>query len=128
MTEQELQGKTALVVDDAAIIRIMLNKVFSRNGVEVIGQAKTGEEAIELYKAERPDLVTMDITMPGLDGISTIQSIMSFDPTARIIVVSALGQQNKMQKSLAAGARDYLVKPIKEEQLMATVRRVLLGP
>ncbi len=128
MSDEHLQGKTALIVDDAAIIRIMLTKVFSKHGIDVVGQATTGEEAIRLYGIKKPDLVTMDITMPGLDGIATIRSIIADDPTARIIVVSALGQQSKMQKSLAAGARDYIVKPIKEDPLMATVRRVLQSP
>jgi two-component system chemotaxis response regulator CheY len=125
MAGEEFTGKTALVVDDASIIRIMLANVFAKHGISLAGEAKTGQEALAAYQQRRPDFVTMDITMPGLDGISTIREIMRTDPRARIIVVSALGLQSKIQQALQAGARDYLVKPIREDALISAVRRVL---
>ncbi len=124
MTDSVLKGKRILIVDDAAIIRIMLTKIFKKHDMEVVGQAGTGEEAIQLYSIVKPDLVTMDITMPGLDGVSTICEIISADPDAKIVVVSALGQQKKMQRALAAGARDYLLKPVKEDPIIQTMKRV----
>jgi len=128
MGETEFQGKKALIVDDAAIIRLMLTNFFEKHGMEVVGEAKTGDEALEIYKTCNADVITMDITMPGLDGISTIKGIMRINPRARVIVVSALGHQSKIQQALSAGAQDYVVKPIKEDRLVAAVRRVLREP
>ena len=121
-----LQGRTVLIVDDATIIRLMLKKMFERNGLTVVGEAEDGEEAIKLFQTMRPDFVTMDITMPILDGISATKQIVTNNPNAKIIMVSALGQESKVREAIAAGARDFIVKPLKEDRLISSVRRVLI--
>lgn len=82
-----------LIVDDAAFMRMMLKDILEKNGYQVVGEASNGIKAIELYKKDRPDIVTMDITMPEMDGIEALKEIMSFDPKANIIMCSAMGQQ-----------------------------------
>jgi two-component system chemotaxis response regulator CheY len=124
---EELKGKKVLIVDDATIIRLMLKKMLSRYGVVVVGEALDGEEAVRMYDALQPDFVTMDITMPNLDGITATSRILSKDPEARIIMVSALGQERKVKEAIGAGAMDFIVKPLKEERLISSVRRVLQG-
>jgi len=121
-----LQGRTVLIVDDATIIRLMLKKMFERNGLTIVGEAEDGEEAIRLFQTMHPDFVTMDITMPVLDGISATKQIVSKNPNAKIIMVSALGQESKVREAIAAGARDFIVKPLKEDRLISSVRRVLV--
>lgn len=124
---EELKGSKVLIVDDATIIRLMLKKMLSRHGVVVVGEALDGEEAVRMYDALLPDFVTMDITMPNLDGITATSRILSRDPNARIIMVSALGQERKVKEAIGAGAMDFIVKPLKEERLVSSVRRVLQG-
>lgn len=128
MANDTLDGRTVLIVDDATIIRLMLRKMFSKNGITVAGEAEDGEEAVRLYQQMTPDFVTMDITMPGMDGITATRTIMKFNPKARIIMVSALGQESKVREAITAGARDFIVKPLKEDRLMSSVRRVLIEP
>lgn len=124
---EELKGRKVLIVDDATIIRLMLKKILSRYGVVVVGEALDGEEAVRMYDALQPDFVTMDITMPNLDGITATGRILTKDPNARIIMVSALGQERKVKEAIGAGAMDFIVKPLKEERLISSVRRVLQG-
>lgn len=124
---QELEGKRVLIVDDATIIRLMLKKMLAKYGVVVAGEAVDGEEAIRMYDALQPDFVTMDITMPNLDGISATRSIIRKHPKARIIMVSALGQERKVKEAIGAGALDFIVKPLKEERLVNSVKRVMVG-
>lgn len=123
----ELKGKKVLIVDDATIIRLMLKKMLARYGVVVAGEALDGEEAVRMFDALHPDFVTMDITMPNLDGISATRQILGRHPGARIIMVSALGQERKVKEAIEAGALDFIVKPLKEERLISSVRRVIYG-
>lgn len=123
----ELTGKRCLIVDDATIIRLMLKKILSKYGVVVAGEALDGDEAVRMYDALAPDFVTMDITMPNLDGISATRKILQKHPRARIIMVSALGQERKVKEAIGAGALDFIVKPLKEERLISSVRRVIIG-
>jgi two-component system chemotaxis response regulator CheY len=123
----EPKGKKVLIVDDATIIRLMLKKMLARYGVVVAGEALDGEEAIRMFEALQPDFVTMDITMPNLDGISATRQILTRHSSARIIMVSALGQERKVKEAIEAGALDFIVKPLKEERLISSVRRVLYG-
>ncbi|MBO2519399.1 MULTISPECIES: response regulator [Limnochorda] len=113
-----------LVVDDTAFMRMTLRNVLERNGYEVVGEAATGVEAVELYQSLKPDLVTMDITMPEMDGITAIREIMKMDPQARIIVCSALGQKNMVIEALTAGAKDYLVKPFQPERVLEALEKL----
>lgn len=118
-------GYRILVVDDAAFMRMMLKDILTKNNYEVVGEAGDGKEALEKYKELKPDLVTMDITMPEMDGIEAVQRIKELDPEARIIMVSAMGQQAMVIDAIQAGARDFVVKPFQPERVIEAVRKAL---
>lgn len=114
-------------MDDAKFMRNLLIKVLMEGGYEVVGEAETGAEAIERYKELRPDVVTMDIVMPDMSGIDAIRGILAVDPKAKIIVVSAMGQQALVNEAIAAGAKDFVVKPFHPSAVLEVVSRVLKG-
>ena len=108
-----------LIVDDAAFMRSMIADIVGKQeGFEVVGQASTGAEAVERYRELKPDLVTMDIVMPEMDGIEATRKIMQENPEARIVMCSALGQEALVIESIAAGARDFIVKPFTAEKVL----------
>jgi two-component system chemotaxis response regulator CheY len=117
--------KSILVVDDAAFMRLMLKDILSQNGYAVVGEAKNGVEAVEAYRKMKVDLVTMDITMPEMDGITAIKHIRALDPASRIIVCSAMGQQTMVLEAIQAGARDFIVKPFQAERVLDAVKKAL---
>ena len=114
-----------LVVDDAIFMRKMISDIIEGNDMEVVGEADTGALAVEKYKELKPDLVTMDIIMPEMNGIDAVRQIMLNDPKARIIMCSALGQQALVQDALAAGAKDFLIKPFNPSRVIEVVSRIL---
>ncbi|MDK2784225.1 MAG: two-component system, chemotaxis family, chemotaxis protein CheY [Bacillota bacterium] len=114
-----------LIVDDAAFMRMMLRDILTKNGYEVAGEAANGAIAVEKYKEIRPDLVTMDITMPEMDGITAVKEIRKLDPQAKIIMCSAMGQQAMVIEAIQAGARDFIVKPFQPERVLEAVRKNL---
>jgi two-component system chemotaxis response regulator CheY len=115
-----------LIVDDAAFMRTMIADILQREGeFEVVGQASTGTEALERYRELRPTLVTMDIVMPGMDGIEATRAIIKEDPDARIVMCSALGQEALVIESIAAGAKDFIVKPFTAEKVIRVMQNVL---
>lgn len=114
-----------LIVDDATFMRMMVKDILEKNGYEVVGEASNGLKAIELYKSERPDIVTMDITMPEMDGIQAVKEIKSFDPTAKIVMCSAMGQQSMVMDAIRAGAKDFIVKPFQADRVLEAVKKVL---
>jgi two-component system chemotaxis response regulator CheY len=114
-----------LIADDAKFMRLTLQTMLSKNTHEIIGEAVNGEEAIKLFKELRPELITMDITMPVVNGIDAIKEIMRLDPDANIIVCSAMGQQKVVVEAIEAGAKDFIVKPFDERNVLATISRVL---
>ena len=114
-----------MVVDDALFMRNILKDIFVRHGYEVVAEAENGETALQLYQENKPDLVTMDIVMPKKSGIEALQEIMAADPDAHVIMVSALGQDTLVLEAVEAGARDFIVKPFKEDKVLETVRRVV---
>lgn len=116
-----------LVCDDSAFMRMMLKKVLIDNGHEVVGEAGDGMEAVQLYRQYKPDLTTMDITMPKMDGIQAVAHIHEENPLARIIMVTALGQRAIITDALKAGASDFIVKPFAAEQVIATIKKVLIN-
>lgn len=116
--------KTVLVTDDTAFMRMSLRNVLEKNGYQVVGEAADGEEAVAKYKELRPDVVTMDITMPKKDGITAIREILSFDPNAKVIVCSAMGQKPMVIEALTAGAKDFLVKPFQPERVIEALQKV----
>jgi two-component system chemotaxis response regulator CheY len=116
---------TVLVCDDAAFMRSMLRDILSRAGLEVVGEAQTGVEAVQLYRQLRPDLITIDILMPDKGGIDAVKEIVEFDPNARVLMCSALGQQSLVVAAIQAGARDFVVKPFQPSRVLEAVQRVL---
>ena len=113
-----------MIVDDALFMRNMLKDICSRAGFTVVAEADNGEEVVKLYREHRPDLITMDIVMPRRSGIEALQDIMAEDPSARVVMVSALGQDSLVIEAIEAGARDFIVKPFKEERVLDVIRRV----
>ncbi|WP_054694407.1 response regulator [Syntrophomonas palmitatica] len=118
-------AKSVLVVDDAAFMRMMIKDILSKNGYNVVGEAENGAVAVEKFKELKPDLVTMDITMPDMDGIAAVKAIKEFDPSARIIMCSAMGQQAMVIDAIQAGARDFIVKPFQPERVIEAVGKAL---
>ena len=119
-------GKGALIVDDAAFMRMMLKDILTANGYAVAGEAEDGLQAVAMYKRFRPDLVIMDITMPEMDGILAVKEIIKIDPEARIIMCSAMGQQPMVVQSIQAGAIDFVVKPFYPERVLEAVKKALI--
>jgi two-component system chemotaxis response regulator CheY len=114
-----------LVVDDAAFMRMMIRDILVKNGYEVAGEAANGSEAVSKYQELRPDVTTMDITMPEMDGITAVREIRKVDPNARIIMCSAMGQQAMVLDAIQAGARDFIVKPFQEDRVIDAIKKVL---
>lgn len=117
-------SKRVLIVDDAAFMRIKLRDILEKNGYEVAGEAENGYEAIEKYKELEPDIVTMDITMPELDGVEALKEIKSFAPEAKILMCSAMGQQTMVMDAIRAGALDFIVKPFDTERVIRALDKV----
>ncbi len=113
-----------LVVDDAAFMRMRCTKLLSDNGYEV-SEAADGAEAVERYKESKPDGVLLDITMPNMDGISTLKEILKMDPGARIAMVTAMGQQSMVMEALKTGARDFVVKPFDADRVLGAVKKMI---
>ena len=103
----------------------MISDILSQAGYDVIGEAETGLEAVEKYKQLTPDLVTMDIVMPDMGGIDAVREIMKFDPNARVLMCSAMGQQSLVVEAIQAGAKDFVVKPFQPSRVLEAVQRVL---
>ena len=114
-----------LVVDDAAFMRMMLKDILGKNGFEIVGEAENGKVAVDKFRELKPDLVTMDITMPELDGISAVKMIKQVDKNARIVMCSAMGQQAMVIDAIQAGARDFIVKPFQPDRVIEAVQKAL---
>ncbi|MBO8159360.1 response regulator [Thermosyntropha sp.] len=118
-------GKKVLIVDDAAFMRMMIKDILTKNGYEVVGEAENGQVAVEKYQELKPDLVTMDITMPEMDGIAAVKAIKAIDPDAKIIMCSAMGQQSMVIDAIQAGAKDFIVKPFQPERVLEAVNKAI---
>ena len=118
--------KKVLIIDDAKFVRNLIKKVVEKmDFAEVIGEASNGLEGVSLYKKLKPDLVTMDLVMPDSNGIDAIEQIIKFDQDAKIIVISAIGQEMSVLEATSRGAKDYIKKPFREEQIFSTFERFL---
>lgn len=115
-----------LIVDDSLIIRKKIKKIVENLGHEVAGIAKTGQEAIDIYSNAKADLVTMDITMPDMDGIEAVKQIMKIDKDAKILMVTSHGQEDMLIKSIQAGAVGYMLKPINEDKMAESIGEVFV--
>lgn len=118
-------SKRVLIVDDAVFMRMMIKDILGKNGFEVVGEAANGALAIEEYKKVEPDIVTMDITMPEMDGIIAVKEIRKIDPNANIIMCSAMGQQAMVMEAIQAGAKDFIVKPFQSERVIEALNKAL---
>ncbi len=114
-----------LIVDDAIFMRKMIGDIVKKEGYEVCGEAENGIEAISKYKELNPDLVTMDIIMPDMSGIDAVQEIVKLDSKAKILMVSAMGQQSLVVEAIQKGAKDYVIKPFQPSRVLEAVERVL---
>jgi two-component system chemotaxis response regulator CheY len=117
--------KRVLIVDDSKFARIILRKMLEESGFEIVAEAETDVEAVEKYKQFRPDLVTMDIILPIENGLKAVKEIMAFDSQAKIIMVSAMGQEKIVEEALQLGAKGFVVKPISKEKLINEVNKVI---
>jgi len=114
-----------LIVDDAAFMRMMIKDILEKNGFEIVGEANNGIKALELYKKENPDVVTMDITMPDMDGLQAVKEIKAIDPDAKIVMCSAMGQQTMVMDAIKAGAKDFIVKPFQPDRVLEAINKVI---
>jgi len=114
-----------LIVDDAAFMRMMIKDILSKNGYDVVGEAENGLKAVEKYQELKPDLTTMDITMPEMDGIAAVKEIKKIDASATIIMCSAMGQQAMVIEAIQSGARDFIVKPFQPDRVLEAVRKAV---
>lgn len=113
-----------LVVDDTAFMRIMMRTILEELGYEVIAEAKNGKEAVDEYTKRRPDIVTMDITMPEMDGVEALREIRRLDPKAKVIMCSAMGQRDMVLDAISFGARDFVVKPFQKDRIQEAVSKM----
>jgi two-component system, chemotaxis family, chemotaxis protein CheY len=117
--------KKVLVVDDSMVMRAMISDILTKDGFTVVGQAKNGKEAVEQYVKLTPDLVTMDIIMPGEHGTDVVKKIVEVDKDARIIIVSGLNQKSLVMQALDNGAKDFLVKPFENAELLEAAHKTV---
>lgn len=118
-------AKRILITDDALFMRVTLKNILTQNGFEVVGEAANGLESVKLYNELKPDLVTMDITMPEMDGISAVREIRSNNPDAKIVMCTAMGQKNMVVEAIEAGAKDFIVKPFQPDRVLEAVNKLL---
>ncbi len=115
---------TVLIVDDAAFMRLSIKTMLERNGFEIVGEAQNGKEAVEKYIQYQPDVVTMDITMPEMSGIEALRIIKQHDNKAKVVMVSAMGQECLVKEAIINGAASFIVKPFKEEDIVQSIKKI----
>ena len=116
--------KTVLIVDDAAFMRLSIKNMLEKNGFTVVGEAENGLAAVQKYNELRPSIVTMDITMPEMDGLTALKTIRMIDPNASVVMLSAMGQQAMVKDAVILGAKGFVVKPFKEETVMGALSKL----
>ena len=118
-------GFSVLIVDDAAFMRMMLRDILSKNGFEIVGEAENGKIAVQMYEELKPDVVTMDITMREMDGIAAVKEIKTTYPDAKVVMVSAMGQQAMVIEAIRSGAADFIVKPFQPDRVLEALGKAL---
>jgi two-component system chemotaxis response regulator CheY len=113
-----------LIVDDAEFLRVRITKMLSGDGFEVF-EAENGLKAVATYKQVHPDLVLMDVTMPEMDGLTALKEIRAFDPAAKVVMLTALGQESVVLEAVKSGARDFVVKPFERERVMSAIHKLI---
>jgi two-component system chemotaxis response regulator CheY len=121
--EEEIM-KRVLIVDDAAFMRMSIRTMLQNYDFEIVGEAENGVMAIEKYQELQPDIVTLDITMPEMDGLQALREIKKIDPAASVVMVSALGQEARMKEAIIYGAKGFIVKPFKEEIIVSALSKL----
>lgn len=116
--------KKVLIVDDAAFMRVSIKNMLTKNGYEVIGEAENGKVGLQKYQELGPDVVTMDITMPEMDGLTSLKKILEVDPGANIVMISAMGQESMVREAVLSGAKGFIVKPFKEDVIVAALNNL----
>ncbi len=114
-----------LIVDDSKFMRLTLKNILRRNEIKVVGEAESDMEAVEKYKKLKPDLVIMDIVMPVQSGLKAVGEICKLNPDAKVIMVSAMGQETIVEESMKLGAKAFVVKPVKQEELLEVISKVM---
>jgi two-component system chemotaxis response regulator CheY len=118
-------GAKILIADDLSFMRMIQKEILTERGYTIVGEATDGREAVEKFKALRPDLVLLDITMPNMNGLEAMRKIFAMEPRARVIMCSALGQQNLIVEAIKAGVKDFIVKPFKPERILSAIEKAL---
>ena len=118
-------GTRVMIVDDAPIIRLKIRDVLENHGLEVVAECGDGQQAIDTYPKIKPDVVTMDITMPNKDGIEALEGILKDFPDAKIIMVTAVDQRDSLMKAISLGATDYVVKPFEDDRIVTAIKEAL---
>lgn len=116
--------KTVLIVDDAAFMRVTIKNMLEKNGYSVIGEAENGKVAVLKFNELKPDIVTLDITMPEMDGLAALKAIMQINSDAKIVMMTAMGQQGMVKEAVMSGAKGFIVKPFKEETVIAALAKL----
>lgn len=114
-----------MIVDDAAFMRMMVKDILTKGGFEVVAEAANGEEALNKYRESKPDIVTMDITMPVVDGLQALKNIKAEFPDAKVLMCSAMGQQAMVIEAIQSGAKDFIVKPFQSERVLEAVNKAM---
>lgn len=114
-----------LIIDDAMFMRKSLSLILEKNGFEAVGEAENGQAGIKKYIELKPDLVTMDITMPVMDGITALKELKKIDPQVKVVMVSAMGQEAYVREAVIQGARSFIVKPFTETQVIKVLNSIL---
>jgi two-component system, chemotaxis family, chemotaxis protein CheY len=113
-----------LVVDDAEFLRVRITKMLTADGFEVV-EAENGLKAIDAFKANKPDMVLMDITMPEMDGLSALKELRKIDPSAKVVMLTALGQESVVLEAVKSGAKDFVVKPFERDRILSAINKLL---
>lgn len=114
-----------LIVDDTLFMRTLLKNILFSGGHDIVGEAADGDEAVSKYKELKPDLVTMDIVMPKMNGIEALKAIKGFDPNARVVMCTAVGQEQMVKLAIKTGARGYIIKPFQAPKVLEEIKNVL---
>lgn len=114
-----------LVVDDAAFMRMTIKGILEKNGFKVVGEAEDGITAIKMYSEFKPDIVTMDITMPEMSGVDALKIIKRYDSKAKVVMVTAMGQESMVMDAVSHGAKAFIIKPFKEDHVIKTLKKVM---